>query len=402
MSLKLNGATSGSVELDVPDDIGSDLNVTLPATAGEVAVKDSNGNLELTSINSLNYPTAGPLSNRNLIINGAMRVAQRSTSVTGLGDNDSGYHTVDRFRFTEGGTPAYELTMAQSTDAPTGFSNSLRLDTTTAQASPNVNDQLRIEYKVEGQDLQPLAYGTASAKSFTLSFWVKSNVTGDYVVWFRNHDNTASCRHLYTINSSGVWEYKTITVLGDTANAFLNNINTALSLSWILSAGSNFTSGTGSQTWVPNITATHRYVGQTANIVASTDNDWSITGVQLEVGSKATPFEHRSYGDELQRCQRYYYRSDLSASSGAYGYFGMPIATATDICVGAGTFPVTMRLAPDVEIPFGYDQSGITVGGAATAGVIGVNGFVRINNPTGSFSTNGTPVTAPFTASAEL
>lgn len=259
----------------------------------------------------------GQLSNRNLVINGAMRVAQRSTSVTGLGNNDSGYHTVDRFRFTEGGTHTFALTMAQSTDAPTGFSNSLRLDTTTAQASPNASDQLRIDYKVEAQDLQPLAYGTASAKSFTLSFWVKSNVTGNYVVWFKNQSNEASCRHLYTINSPGVWEPKTITVSGDTANAFANDNTNGLTLHWILSAGSDFTSGTGSETWVSNITSANRYVGQTANIVASTDNDWSITGVQLEVGNLATSFEHRSYGDELQRCRRYYFDLFYGAGSTA-------------------------------------------------------------------------------------
>jgi hypothetical protein len=284
-------------------------------------------------------PTAGPLSNRNIVINGAMRVAQRATSVTGLGNNDSNYHTVDRFKFTEGGTHTFALTMAQSTDAPTGFSNSLRLDTTTAQASPNASDQLRIDYRLEAQDLQPLAYGTASAKSFTLSFWVKSNVTGNYVVWFRNQSNTASCRHLYTINSSGVWEYKTITVSGDTANAVDNDNTNGLTLHWILSAGSDFTSGTGSETWVSNITGANRYVGQTANIVASTDNDWSITGVQLEVGTKATPFEHESYAQTIQKCKRYYQRITSTRASGYNGTTGIAIRSLHP----------EMRTGPDVD-----------------------------------------------------
>jgi hypothetical protein len=302
----------------------------------------------------------GQLSNRNLVINGAMRVAQRSTSVAGLGNNDSGYHT---------GTHTFALTMAQSTDAPTGFSNSLRLDTTTAQASPNASDQLRIDYRLEAQDLQPLAYGTASAKSFTLSFWVKSNVTGNYVVWFRNQSNEASCRHLYTINSPGVWEYKTITVSGDTANAFANDNTNGLSLNWILSTGSDFTSGTGSETWVSNITSANRYVGQTANIVASTDNDWSITGVQLEVGSKSTPFEHRSYADELQRCMRYY--QEYTSSTNGLGIAGagyVETGTQTEFVFFLSTPMRTLASANiteigDLEVRIGgsrFDVTGLT------------------------------------------
>jgi hypothetical protein len=317
-----------------------------------------------------------------------MQVAQRSTSVTGLGNNDSGYHTVDRFRFTEGGTHTFALTMAQSTDAPTGFSNSLRLDTTTAQASPNASDQLRIDYRVEAQDLQPLAYGTASAKSFTLSFWVKSNVTGNYVVWFRNENNTASCRHLYTINSPGVWEPKTITVSGDTANAFANDNTNGLTLHWILSTGSDFTSGTGSETWVSNTTNANRYVGQTANIVASTDNDWSITGVQLEVGNLATSFEHRSYGDELARCQRYYYKAVIDATGSR---FSSGFAVTNNLADGVIIFPVTMRANPTVLEQSGTDADYSIAHTNTSATCNAVPAFTNANRNTGSvrFTVNG-------------
>jgi hypothetical protein len=270
---------------------------------GTVAITDN------LTVNGNQYPTAGALSNRNLVVNGAMQVAQRGTSATNLGNGDSTYHTVDRFRFGEQGAPTCEFTNTQSTDAPSGFSNSFRLDTTTAQSSIASGDVIYVDHRLEAQNLQQLAYGTSAAKSITISFHVKSTVTGTYAVWLYNQDGGVACTNTYTISSANTWEYKTFTVTGDTSNSINNDNGIGFFMRFVLCAGTNWTSGTASTTWgSASVTNANRFVGHTANVASSTSDDWSITGVQLEVGEKATPFEHRSYGDELLRCQRYCFK----------------------------------------------------------------------------------------------
>lgn len=249
------------------------------------------------------------LGDRNLIINGAMQVAQRGTSAANLGNADSNYHTVDRFRFGEQGAPTCEFTNTQSTDAPSGFSNSFRFDTTTAESPIGAANTIYTDYRVEAQDLQRLGYGTNDAKSITLSFYVKSTVSGTYVVWFYNPDGAVACTHTYTIapGEVGTWQYRTISVTGDTSNVIDNDNGVGMFIRFVLCAGTDWTSGTASTTWAGgSVTDANRFPGHTANIAASTDDDWSITGVQLEVGNTATPFEHESYAKTLAKCERYY------------------------------------------------------------------------------------------------
>jgi|TARA_R100000081_G_scaffold13280_1_gene5292 hypothetical protein len=305
---------------------------------GGIAI-DNSGHVQ---IDGQQLPSAGPLSNRNLVINGAMQVAQRGTSKTGLTNGDGGYHTVDRFRFGEHGAPTYQFTMTQSTDAPEGFRYSMRFDTTTAQATLVTDDSAYMETKLEGRDLGRTKYGTSNAEDITLSFYVKGSVPGTYVIWFYNPSGADSaCTQTYTINSADTWEYKQITVAGDTALAISDTVNAGMHIRWILAAGPDYTSGTTSTTWTNNsVTNANRYGGQTVNLAASTNNDWQITGVQLEVGSVATPFEHRSYGDELARCQRYYtkayFRTRLALSNTTLAEF--PIY-----------FKQSMRANPDLS-----------------------------------------------------
>jgi hypothetical protein len=366
-------------------------------TRVELLRQDTNfGDIDVDSINNQNYPTSGPLSNRNLLYNGAATVYQRGEQ-TSLASGTTNFAT-DRWalQIDQAGT----WTFSQSTDAPSGFGFSHKIDCTASRVSLAANSELMFQQRLEGQDLQNLDKGTANAKELTLSFYVKSAKTGTYIVEFQDANNGRNCQRAYTINTANTWEYKTLTVPGDTTGTLTNNNGHSFTIRYWLAAGSNFTSGSLQTDWGGTVNA-DRAVGQ-VNLADSTSNDWFITGVQLEVGSKATPFEHQSYGQTLAKCQRYYFRSDLGSTAGVNGFFGMPIVTATSICIGSATFPVTMRQAPDVELPFGYDQSGVVSGGTATAGVIGVNGFIRINKPSGSFSTNGTPVSALFTASAEL
>ena len=240
------------------------------------------------------------LSNRNIVINGAMQISQRSTSVA---ISSNGYHTLDRWRTAISGLGSW--TQTQSTDVPTGagFASSLKMDCTSADASPAAGDYLQVTTRIEGQDVQRLKYGTSSAESMVLSFWVKSTKTGVNVVSFYQDDGAKQISGSYTIGTSNTWEYKTITFVGNTVNAIANDNTRGFQVAWYLGAGSNRTSGTLRTTWTAYATADEA-VGQVNN-ADSTSNDWLITGVQLEVGPVATPFEHRSYGQELALCERY-------------------------------------------------------------------------------------------------
>ena len=237
---------------------------------------------------------------RNLIINGAMQVAQRGTSFATIIDNQ---YTVDRFVTEYSGLGAFNI--SQSSDAPDGFGSSFKVDCTTADASPAAGDVLAIFYKMEGQDAQQLKKGTANAESVTLSFYVKSNKTGTYQVNIRDIDNNRIIGSTYTVNSSGAWEYKTVTFIGDTSGSLGNDNGESIRLDFMLGSGTDYSSGTVPTTWKTRSNV-DRNAGATVNLADSTSNYFQITGVQLEVGSVATPFEHRSYGEELALCQRYY------------------------------------------------------------------------------------------------
>ena len=248
--------------------------------------------------------TSSPLSHRNLIINGAMQVAERGTSFTGLTNGNEGY-TLDRFRWDESGSPSAVCTVAQDSNAPDDFSNSLKVTVTTADTAMAASDHIAVEQRIEAQNLQLLNYGSSSAKSITLSFYVKSNKTGTYGIWFYQDDTSRSASYNYAISSVGTWERKSITIAGDTGGDGINNDNgDGLRIIFGLASGSNFTSGSSS--WGVDSNATNRFKGHNVNVMDSTSNYWQITGVQLELGDNATPFEHRSFGDELLRCSRYF------------------------------------------------------------------------------------------------
>jgi hypothetical protein len=320
--------------------------VTAGTFSGGVTV--TSGNLTgITSVSTSNltvngnaYPNAGPLSNRNLIINGAMQVAQRGTQVTG--ETSGGYLTCDRFRPTI--TTLGTWTVDQSTDAPNGFSNSLKLTCTTADASPAAGDQALIRYLPEGQDLQGLAFGTADAKSFVVSFWVKSNKTGTATLSIiQIDDSNVLVSPTYTINSADTWEHKIIVIPGNT-NAGIDNDNSlGLYIDWHLNSGSTYSSGTNRTTWSTYANADRN--PSNLGVGGATSDYFAITGVQLEVGSVATPFEHRSYGDELARCQRYYYK--ISGASNDRYFMGL--AESSTVFYGVMHAPVTMRTDPTLE-----------------------------------------------------
>tara|TARA_B100000963_G_scaffold353132_1_gene367365 strand:+ start:43 stop:1107 length:1065 start_codon:yes stop_codon:yes gene_type:complete len=263
----------------------------------------------------------GNTGRRNIIINGAMKVAQRATSVTSV--TSSGYKTCDRFRpvITNAGT----WTISQSSEAPTGFATSLKFDCTTADTSLGSSDKFRLDYYIEGQDVQHLQKGSSSAKSLTMSFYVKTNKTGTYIFELNDADNSRAYSQTYTVNSADTWEKKTIVFVGDTTGAFGNDNNSSLQAHWWLASGTDFTSGTTPSGWESKTNA-NRAAGLNVNIADSTSNEWYITGVQLEVGDAATEFEHRSFAEELKLCERYFFTTynhgaTIGAASGA-SYLG--------------------------------------------------------------------------------
>ena len=281
----------------------------------------------------------GQLGNRNLIINSAMQVAQRGTSAA---ITSGGYAALDRYRYELGGGATGRATISQSSDAPTGFGSSYKVEVTTADATPSTGYEYSFKQSFEGQNLQSLKKGTADAESVTVSFWVKSSVTGTFIVELMDNDN--SNRHInksYTISLANTWEYKTITFAGDTTGALDNDNGNSLHLQFWHGAGSQFTSGSLQTTWGA-LAQANRAVGQT-NLYATLSNTWQITGVQLEVGDTATPFEHRSYGDELALCSRY---THVLKPEQAYGRYR---ATYNDTGLACNTFyefPVEMRSVP--------------------------------------------------------
>ena len=350
-----------------------------PTLSGITSVSTTN-----LTVNGNAYPSAGPLSNRNLIINGAMQVAQRGTQVTG--ETSGGYLTCDRFRPTI--TTLGTWTVDQSTDAPNGFSNSLKLTCTTADASPAAGDQALIRYLPEGQDLQGLAFGTADAKSFVVSFWVKSNKTGTATLSIiQIDDSNALVSPTYTINSADTWEHKIIVIPGNT-NAGIDNDNSlGLYIDWHLNSGSTYSSGTNRTTWSTYANADRN--PSNLGVGGATSDYFAITGVQLEVGTVATPFEHRSYGDELARCQRYYGKIRLRNQEWIYNE-----GNGADNKWHWANIPFTMRTNPSVDV------SDLTTGGSVS-GLSGTISSFAAQSPgdtPGRISTRVTMSTATGTA----
>lgn len=268
-------------------------------------------------------------SNPNLIVNGAMTVNQRG-DVTG----STGYGGPDRFYFARAG--AVVVDRSQSTDVPSGqgFAYSYKIDVTTADNSLTGSDYALFTTRLEGQNLQHLKKGTSSAESVTLSFWIKSSTTGTYVIELYDTDNTRQVSQSYTVDTADTWEKKELTFAGDTSGVLDNDNGASLSVTWWLAASSTFSGGTLNTSWA-SATNANRAVGQ-VNAIDDAANNIFITGIQLEVGETATPFEHEDYGTTLRKCQRYFAFLPFMALSG----FG---STAVQ---GLGSYTVDMRATP--------------------------------------------------------
>lgn len=321
---------SHSIKLQAPSAVTANTTFTLPdgdGTADQVIKTDGSGQLGWVAQTAV-------ASNPSLIINGAMTISQRG-SVTG---HTSGYGGPDRFLFDRSGAAA--VTLSQDTDTPSnqGFSNSFKIDVTTEDSSLAAGDYALFQHRVEAQNLQHLLYGTSEAKKVTLQFWVKSAKTGVHIVDLNAHDAGYYNPQSYTIASANTWQKVTMTFDGYQSGAINNDTGIGFAINWWLAAGSTYSGGTfSSNTW--HNTQANRAVGQ-VNVMDSTSNNWYITGVKLEVGSTATDFQHRSIGDELARCQRYFTSWNVGWSGVSAGAGYQQASTVS--------FPVQMNHIPDI------------------------------------------------------
>ena len=310
---------------------------------------------------------------RNLIINGSAIVAQRGTSFSSAANNT---YVVDRFRVKRNGMDNLVYDLSQSSTSPDGFGNSIKLDVTTAETSSADNEYLKIDTTIEAQNVQQLKYGTSSAEQITMSFWVRSSTTGTYAIEIYTEDPNKQITNTYTVNSANTWEYKTVTFVGDTGGSINNDNGTGFLISWFLSVPSNYKTG-DSTSW-RTYNADGRGYNQTAD-VASTTGEFYITGVQLELGEQATPFEHRSFGDELLRCQRYYWQFNQSNS---FIYASAEYATNNHRLTVQ--HPVTMRAEPSVTAVWGNGTGQIQSYNVFAISFYSTSGF-RMGTSSGSF-----------------
>ena len=360
----LDGVTSTAAELNYSDTGAAVGNVVASKVVTVDANKDvaSFRNVGVVSIN--NGQIGG---RRNIVHNGAMQVAQRGAQATGLGAA-TGYFTLDRWNMAEGAASAGRYTMDQASDGPAGFANCLKITTTTADTSIAAGENLRIRQKFEGQDLQQLQKGTATAKQVTVSFYVKGNASATYTCELSDIDNTRTIEQEFSVTTS--WNRIELTFAADTSDPFDDDNATSLQLQLWLHAGSNYTSGTfSSNAWKDTVDNTRVSDSQTS-IFDATSRTFFITGVQMEIGTTATDFEHRSYGEELATCQRYLYVLRADTDDTGMGLTGQ--AYSTTVALVPILFPVTPRAKITGIETTGADHFALTVAGSSRAESTGI------------------------------
>jgi hypothetical protein len=331
--LKLSSDTSGDLELQ---------------SNGITKVKITSSGITDTSNNVITSQ-----SGKNLIINGNMSINQRGNYSTTVNSTNV-TPAVDRW-LGRGKGSAGVFNILATAENSNGFNNHVVLDVTTA-STPSGTDSYRFQQMIEGYNIGKLNWGTANAKSITLSFWAKSTLTGTFGGSVANGDYNRFNPFSYTISSANTWEYKTVTIAGDTSGTWHTTSGLGIRLNFSIGAGPDRlgTAGTWSSSVLEGVT------GQT-NHIATNGSNLRITGVQVEEGTTATPFEHLQYGEQLALCQRYYYKWETSSSN---NWVAWAMAANTTNMYGQVPFPTTMRNNPSsIE----YSGLGWWLGGAVTA-----------------------------------
>jgi hypothetical protein len=322
--LKLTSDTSGDLELQ---------------SGGTTKAKITSSGLQNASGSAITSQAG-----KNKIINGDMRIDQRNGGASNTLVGTSTSHSTsammtDRWQlFLHGITNAQ--TYQQVTDAPAGFSHSLKITNNSTTQSVGAGNALTPRQKIEGLNTAHLNWGTSDAKTITISFWVKASVTGTYPVSISNNAFDRAYVSTYTVSSANTWEKKTVTIAGDTSGTWLTSNSLGINVMFGLDAGTNF--DTTANEWVAG---SKRSISSNVHFVANASATWQITGVQLEEGTSATPFEHLQYGQQMQLCQRYFYSIGGTA---AYEFMthGMYVGTTNPLL--RAELPVKMRAAPSL------------------------------------------------------
>jgi len=326
---------------------------------------------------SLQGAAASPYVLKNRIINGDMRIDQRNAGAAVTINAASYIYSVDRWSG-YGESADGVFTLQRSTTAPTGFTNSLLATVTTADASIGANQLYIVEQFIEGFNVADLNFGTANAKTITISFWVRSSVTGTFSGSIADTNYTRSYPFTYTISSANTFEYKTVTIAGDTTGTWNTGNGIGMRLYFDLGSGSSTKGTAGAWTGSGTVGAT----GST-NLIATSGATWYITGVQLEQNTSATPFERRLYNQELANCQRYFQTSTnaqgIANSSTTLVYFtvGLQTPMRSSPTVGlTGVYSISDIFNAD------YTQSsatvGSTLGSSSSALLVGLTSFTGL------------------------
>ena len=332
---------------------------TTPGPAGiqpgqdlEVNSLVSSGDVQAASVNGGH---AGP---NNLIINGGFTVAQRGTS--GTETQYSNYLTCDRWRIQLDSASQASFTK-ETSGGPSGFPNYFRWNVDSVDSSIGTASNVYLNQRIEGLNLQSLGYGTTSAKALTMSFYVKGNRTGTYVLEITNPNGGRHIAKTYTIDTADTWEYKTITFPGDTTNSIADNNSEGFRIKWWLQAGTNFTSGTLPANW-DNESNANRAAGQTVNLHDTAGSNWNITGVQLTATDTAVAFQHEDYATTLYKCQRYY--QVIGGLGRVAGAASSPSTVVIPIPIPAPLRTTPSLLSNSLSQMKRYDATGVSTGSA--------------------------------------
>jgi len=316
------------------------------ASAAAITVNNSDGTCtaNITSVNG------GQLGNRNLLINGDMQISQRngSSSVT----YTNGQYSLDRWHIVT--DAASKFSTQQVSDAPSGLKKSLKMTSSSAY-TPQTNEAFGVGQKIEGYNTNWLGFGASGAKSITISFFVKSSLTGTFSGSVLNEDATRGYPWSYTISSADTWERKTITVTGSPDGSWSTSTGTGLWIFWSMGANAN-RSGTAGQ-WSTS-QYTFAVTGSTA-VVATNGATLQITGCQVEEGSVATDFEHRSFGQEFALCERYFEvcEGGLTIYGTSGTYHGVQVNFSTKKRASPTITRISDTLASNVNTPSADNQS---------------------------------------------
>jgi hypothetical protein len=301
---------------------------------------------------------------RNRLINGDMTIDQRNNGASVAIPNDSNFYTLDRWQIVE--NTGAVLSAQRVADAPTGFVNSLRVSVTTAAGSIGSSELSIVEQRIEGFNMADLGFGTANAQTVTVSFWVKSSITGTFGGSLRNGGSTRSYPFSYTIAAANTWEYKTVTIPGDVTGTWATDNTAGMRVTFAIGSGS-------SRLGTANAWATANLDGVTGStaVVTTLNATWQVTGVQLEKGFTATNFDVLPYGTELQLCRRYYWRISATGSLPllAFGAAG----SSTELHV-VGNYPVEMRATPTLSGSANQVQTSSATGATAVVSSFSFSG----------------------------